>query len=170
MTLSWYFLLSGSSLYLSSQHLNSSNIIQPMPHMSDAMSYWVSQRETSGARYQREPTWFDKLRSFFCRDSFWAISFLETDSCILYWATSWLALDFIILSRILLVFPLPCPIQLSGRVLASPKSQILMQQSVSMRMLEGLISLWMTFAEWMNLIAHKQLYTILLTCSRVIPT
>jgi hypothetical protein len=48
---------------------------------------------------------------------------------------------FIMLSRILLELPLPCPTQLSGIVLARPKSQILMLQSASIRILAGFKSL-----------------------------
>ena len=44
-------------------------------------------------------------------------------------------------SRTRLVLPLPDPTQLSGSVLAKPKSHILTWQSALMRMLAGLMSL-----------------------------
>ena len=52
-----------------------------------------------------------------------------------------------------------------GKVLAKPKSQILTLQSLSIKILAGFISLWMTLAECKNLRPHRRLYIITIICS-----
>ena len=52
---------------------------------------------------------------------------------------------------------------LFGKVLASPKSAIQIEQSELIRMLEGFMSLCTTFAVCMNLIPRKILYMTLIT-------
>ena len=52
----------------------------------------------------------------------------------------------------------------SGKLLLNPKSQILTWHSLSIRMLPGLISLCMTFAECKKLMAQSMLYKMVVTC------
>jgi len=61
------------------------------------------------------------------------------------------------LSRILLLLPLPLPTQLSGRDLDKPKSQSLILQVESIRMFAGFKSLWMMFALCRYLIEQSKL-------------
>ena len=65
-------------------------------------------------------------------------------------------------SRVLVVFRPYYPLQLSGKVLDSPKSHSFMLQEGLRRMFAGFRSLWSTFASWMNAIAQRVLYTILI--------
>ena len=62
------------------------------------------------------------------------------------------------LSLSLLELPEPLPTQLSGMVLDSPKSHILMLQSSSTSMLDVLMSRCMMLAEWRNFRAQVMLY------------
>ena len=57
------------------------------------------------------------------------------------------------------------PLKVSGRVLDMPKSQMNTLQWLSMSILAGLMSRWITLALWMYLRALKALYSITFTCS-----
>mmetsp|Transcript_13136 Transcript_13136/g.22200 ORF Transcript_13136/g.22200 Transcript_13136/m.22200 type:complete len:236 (-) Transcript_13136:217-924(-) len=124
-------------------------------------------RVISGGRYQREPTWLERLRcfafiSFLRSSSFMAITCLISSAEKFLWS-----LFLLIDSRMRRELPLPEPMQLSGRVRERPKSQTLIWQSLLIRMLEGLMSLCSTLAECRYLNAHSRLYRISFTCSSV---
>jgi len=145
----------------------SSNKQQPRLHKSEAESYCFIMRVISGGLYQREPTWLERLLfflfiSFFRSSSFMAMTWRISSVVKFLWS-----LFLLIDSRILREFPLPEPMQLSGRVRESPKSQTLIWQSLLMRMFEGLMSRWSTLAECRYLNAQSKLYRMSLTCSSV---
>ena len=114
----------------------SSYRMQPMLHMSTPWSYSFSIRMISGDLNHLELTWLDRHLYFL---AFLTPSFYVSFSCVL-------------LAR------------LSGRDLASPKSQNFTWQKRLMRMFAGFKSLWMTLAEARNLPAHSMLYRTVLTC------
>lgn len=71
-------------------------------------------------------------------------------------------------SRRRFVLPLPGPWIGWGSDLEIPRSPIFTLKSLVTNMFDGLISLWITPAECINLSAHKIWYTILITCLEVI--
>ena len=89
-------------------------------------------------------------------------SFLVTILLSLYLS---LILSLLIGFLSLLVLPDPEPVALSGRLLDSPKSQIFIWQSWLMRIFEGFKSLWIMFEEQICFMAHKILYSMVLTWS-----
>ena len=54
---------------------NSSNRVQPSDHISWALSYYLDNNISSGARYQRVPTLSDKWRGFFLNISLFCCTF-----------------------------------------------------------------------------------------------
>ena len=138
----------------------SSKMQHPRLHMSEAWSYCFSIRDSSGALYHLELTWLDKERglSFYCC-KVWP-SFLITIFFI------WRSLSSLLIPCLRMEFlirlelPEPFPRQLSGNVREMPKSQILIWQSLLIKILAGFKSLCMTLAEWQNFIEHKRLYII----------
>ena len=145
------------ALFLWFKALKNSTKVQPRDHMSIAWSYCFSHRIISGERYHLDYTWFDRLLFLdtlldYFATSLSAIIYLNFNS----WDVSViLALKKESLTRF--EFPLPWPTQLLGSVLASPKSQILTLNSLSISIFEGLMSLWIILAECRNFIAETQL-------------
>ena len=127
--------------------------------MSAAVSYLFSTKEISGARYHLEATWLDIDLFLFVDRSFSDLSFLEIKSLILSSSSWYLWREFLTL----VVLPDPLPRQLSGRVRDRPKSQILIWQSLLIKILPGLRSRWIIFPRWSDFKAHNKLYNISLT-------
>ena len=146
----------------------------PKLHMSDAVSYLLHMREISGALYHLDPMWEErhlfssglpyKSNSLFLWAICLQIIFFNSSSLISCYKPF-----FKIESRIRLVLPPPLPMWQSGIVLEIPKSQIFTSHLELTRMLPGLMSLWSTFAECINLTAHRRLYMIKVRWSFVRP-
>ena len=128
--------------------------------MSDAQSYCFSTSEISGALYHLVPTWLDKLLTFSTLVTFQLVNFCAIISLNAVSPLMWLRSLFNILSRILLEFPEPLPMQLLGKVLERPKSQSLMLQSSSIRMFAGFRSRCKTLEECKKRRAQSILYKI----------
>lgn len=135
--------------------------------MSEAKSYYFSIRISSGALYHLVATWFERHTFLFFLSSFRLYSLTEIACFIILSSNFSLYFIFTMLSLILFVLPLPSPKQVSGNVLESPKSQILMLQKWSTKIFSGLISLWITFAELKKLAAQSTLYIMVSTCYSV---
>lgn len=124
--------------------------------MSVAWSYYFSHSMISGDQYHLDPIWLDKLLVFsylalIFESSFYEINYFKSK----FWENL-VKPDYIIEFLTRLELPLPLPIQLFGKVRASPKSQIFTFSSESTKILEGFISRWSMFDECMNFTAHTQ--------------
>lgn len=131
--------------------------MQPKLHISEAVSQCFQTSEISGALYHLEPTWLEKARgfsflAFLLSVSFFAIALLVMNSS--YSVSFSLFIEFLIL----LVLPDPLPLALSGMLLASPKSHILISQSSETRIFAGFTSRCKTLHDYKNLKAQSMLY------------
>ena len=132
-----------SPWYLS-VHLIISAKETPRPQMSMAWSYYLFVKMISGALYHLELTAHVMLLFYLLIRSFLLWIFLDTCSL-----DSSGFLNCSSLSTL-------------GKVLARPRSQYMTLHEPSIRMFPGLMSLWITPAEWRNFNPHSILYRMII--------
>lgn len=131
-------------------------MMQPKLQRSEAWSYYFSTKETSGARYQREPTWIDMKRIWCLRRGLSFTSWSAINFCFLIGNSFFLTFWFVNFLIIYVLKPFSL-VALSGKVLERPRSQILALQSELRRIFADLRSLCMILASWRKLREQREL-------------